>query len=299
MAVIDMQHLTMNFGSKKILKDLSTQIQTGEIVGLIGLNGAGKSTLINLMLGLLTPSKGQLTIFGEKANETKHLDRIGVMFQNATAVDHVTVSEQLDWLRSFYENPAPLSTLLAAAGLSDMAKEKASSLSGGQLRRLCFAQALSGQADLLFLDEPTAGMDIISRKKFWLQIAQLKQAGKTIILTSHYLDEIEQVATRLLILKDGHFIHDGSLSQLRNHFDQKVVSFDSDLPIKLFTRLTGVVSVTKKNQSVRLITQNSDLLLRQLLKLDQDSVKNIYVEKNSLNDLFSELVEEKSVELPA
>ncbi len=299
MAVIDMQHLTMNFGSKKILKDLSTQIQTGEIVGLIGLNGAGKSTLINLMLGLLTPSKGQLTIFGEKVNETKHLDRIGVMFQNATAVDHVTVSEQLDWLRSFYENPAPLSTLLAAAGLSDMAKEKASSLSGGQLRRLCFAQALSGQADLLFLDEPTAGMDIISRKKFWLQIAQLKQAGKTIILTSHYLDEIEQVATHLLILKDGHFIHDGSLSQLRNHFDQKVVSFDSDLPIKLFTCLTGVVSAVKKNRSVRLITQNSDLLLRQLLKLDQDSVKNIYVEKNSLNDLFSELVEEKSVELPA
>ncbi|AZZ60204.1 ABC transporter ATP-binding protein [Oenococcus sp. UCMA 16435] len=219
MPIVEIKNLKMNFGNKEVLKGLSTRTKAGEIVALIGLNGAGKSTLINLMLGLLTAAEGQIKIFGEKANESKHLDRIGVMFQDSIAIDHLTVGEQLDWLRTFYKNPFSLKRLLNAGGLTNIKKQKASSLSGGQLRRLCFAQSLSGDPDLLFLDEPTVGMDVISRIKFWQQINILKQAGKTIILTSHYLDEIEHVANHLLILKNGHFIHDGSLSDLQARFN--------------------------------------------------------------------------------
>ncbi|MDN6967069.1 ABC transporter ATP-binding protein [Oenococcus sp. UCMA 17063] len=206
---------------------------------------------------------------------------------------HLTVGEQLDWLRSFYKNPFSLKRLLNAGGLTDIEKQKASSLSGGQLRRLCFAQSLSGDPDLLFLDEPTVGMDVISRIKFWQQINILKQAGKTIILTSHYLDEIEHVASHLLILKNGHFIHDGSLLDLQVRFNQVIISFDSNLNEDGFINLKGVESVTKNGQTVRLHTRDSDTVLRELMQFNKNSIKHIFIERNSLNDLFTNLIEGK------
>ncbi len=212
--IIQTEHLKFSYGDKTVLKDINLTVQPGEIVGLIGVNGAGKTTLLNILLGLLSGT-GTVKVFDQQPGTTAIKARLGSMLQGDMIIPSITVGDILTLAAAETPDALDPAALLEELQLQQLKSQRLGSLSGGQLRRVTFAVALIGQPDLLFLDEPTVGMDATARKEFWNKIEQLRQQGKTIIITSHYLEEIQQVADRLLILQDGRFTFDGSLQQLQ------------------------------------------------------------------------------------
>ncbi|KGB14748.1 hypothetical protein FD49_GL000002 [Latilactobacillus sakei subsp. sakei DSM 20017 = JCM 1157] len=290
--MIDIQQLKMQFDSQVVLAGLDLTVQPGEIIGLVGANGAGKSTLINLMLGRLTPTQGQIRILGEQPNEKHHFNQVGAMTQGDVPLARLKVIEELALVRSYYQTPLPIETLLTLADLTEHAQKLVSQLSGGQLRRLSFALAMAGNPQLLFLDEPTVGMDVGSRQKFWQQIDCLKKQGKTIILTSHYLEEIEHIATRILILKAGEFQYDGDFATLQRQFKDAQVSFTTTEPLDRFTQWSAVTSASQDGAKVTLQVSDSDQVLAQLAPLLNTKVHDIRIQASSLADIYREIMGE-------
>ncbi|MCM1598271.1 ABC transporter ATP-binding protein [Latilactobacillus sakei] len=290
--MIDIQQLKMQFDSQVVLAGLDLTVQPGEIIGLVGANGAGKSTLINLMLGRLTPTQGQIRILGEQPNEKRHLNQVGAMTQGDVPLARLKVIEELALVRSYYQTPLATEMLLTLANLTEHAQKLVSQLSGGQLRRLSFALAMAGNPQLLFLDEPTVGMDVGSRQQFWQQIDDLKQQGKTIILTSHYLEEIEQIATRILILKAGQFQYDGDFATLQRQFKDAQVSFTTTEPLDSFTQWSAVTSASQDGAKVTLQVSDSDQVLAQLAPLLLTKVHDIRIQASSLADIYREIMGE-------
>lgn len=194
--VIEVAGLTKTYVQKPVLKQLNFSVDRGEIVALLGKNGAGKSTLLNVLLQMITKDSGKVKILGSKHLKT---EKIGVMLQNDFSLERVTVKEVIKLWQSYYPNSKDYAELLQIADLADKQNQFLSKLSGGQRRRLNFALCLAGDPELIFLDEPTVGMDVVSRQKFWQQIKNLQALGKTFLITSHYLEELQGVAQRFLI----------------------------------------------------------------------------------------------------
>lgn len=290
--MIEIKQVTMQFEQQVVLNQVDLSVQPGEIVGLVGANGAGKSTLINLILGRLQPTAGEIRILGQKPTEKEHFNLLGAMMQGNVRLARVSVIEELELVCSYYQQPRSVAELLTLADLKAQAHKMVSQLSGGQLRRLSFALAMAGNPDLLFLDEPTVGMDVGSRQKFWQQIEQLKEAGKTIIVTSHYLEEIEHIATRILLLKDGQFQFDGDLATLQQQFKGTQIRFTTDLPADTFAKWPGVIRVTKTGANVLLQVTKSDPILGQLAPMMDTQIHNVQVQASSLNAIYSEMMED-------
>lgn len=290
--MIEIKQVTMQFEQQVVLNQVDLSVQPGEIVGLVGANGAGKSTLINLILGRLQPTAGEIRILGQKPTEKEHFNLLGAMMQGNVRLARVSVIEELELVCSYYQQPRSVAELLTLADLKAQAHKMVSQLSGGQLRRLSFALAMTGNPDLLFLDEPTVGMDVGSRQKFWQQIEQLKEAGKTIIVTSHYLEEIEHIATRILLLKDGQFQFDGDLATLQQQFKGTQIRFTTDLPANTFAKWPGVIRVTKTGANVLLQVTKSDPILGQLAPMMDTQIHNVQVQASSLNAIYSEMMED-------
>ncbi|QAR35917.1 ABC transporter ATP-binding protein [Latilactobacillus curvatus] len=290
--MIEIKQVTMQFEQQVVLNQVDLSVQPGEIVGLVGANGAGKSTLINLILGRLQPTAGEIRILGQKPTEKEHFNLLGAMMQGNVRLARVSVIEELELVCSYYQQPRSVAELLTLADLKAQAHKMVSQLSGGQLRRLSFALAMTGNPDLLFLDEPTVGMDVGSRQKFWQQIEQLKEAGKTIIVTSHYLEEIEHIATRILLLKDGQFQFDGDLATLQQQFKGTQIRFTTDLPADTFAKWPGVIRVTKTGANVLLQVTKSDPILGQLAPMMDTQIHNVQVQASSLNAIYSEMMED-------
>lgn len=290
--MIEIKQVTMQFEQQVVLNQVDLSVQHGEIVGLVGVNGAGKSTLTNLILGRLQPTAGEIRILGQKPTEKEHFNLLGAMMQGSVRLARVSVIEELELVCSYYQQPRSVAELLTLADLKVQAHKMVSQLSGGQLRRLSFALAMAGNPDLLFLDEPTVGMDVGSRQKFWQQIEQLKEAGKTIIVTSHYLEEIEHIATRILLLKDGQFQFDGDLATLQQQFKGTQIRFTTDLPADTFAKWPGVIRVTKTGVNVLLQVTKSDPILGQLAPMMDTQIHNVQVQASSLNVIYSEMMED-------
>jgi len=216
------------YGSHLALQHLNLDLRRGSITALLGPNGAGKSTAIRLILGLSKPSSGSVLLFGEDPTRRRARQQIGVMLQSGQVPDTLTVRELLHLFRSYYEKPLSLAELLELADLHEVAKRRFRALSGGQKQRTLFAIALAGNPQLLFLDEPTVGMDVVARRLFWQQIAELKEQGKTILLTTHYLEEAQALADRVVILNRGQLIADTTPEELRGRFRCKRMVFHCD-----------------------------------------------------------------------
>ncbi len=226
--VIQAEHLKFSYGDKAVLKDINLTVQPGEIVGLIGANGAGKTTFLNILLGLLAGT-GEVSVFGQRPGAPDSKVRLGSMLQGDMVIAGTTVGDLMQLAAAQSPRALDPDALLNEFHLSDLKPQRLGSLSGGQLRRITFAVALVGNPDLLFLDEPTVGMDAQSRKTFWTQIEQLRQQGKTMVITSHYLEEIQQVADRLLILQNGRFVFNGSLQALQKQHLGATITCETDL----------------------------------------------------------------------
>lgn len=289
--IVEAQHLSKRYDTKIVFEDVNFSIKSGEVIGLIGANGAGKTTLIKILLGLQTSTTGRVTILQNNPQSNLVKNHIGVMFQDDLVMKRVRGSELIEILRYLYTQPMTTKGLQTIADLGEDINNYVNKLSGGQQRKLNFALALAGDPQLLFLDEPTAGMDTTSRHHFWNNIRQLTAQGKTIIVTSHYLSEIEDVATRILFLKDQHLIHDGSLQSLRQKFNQNTIKFISDLTEEQLQIKNGILESHQQNYYCFRV-DNVDQFLQDLAP-QMLYIRDLQIQQKSLDDIFRQINEEK------
>ncbi|WP_412989660.1 ABC transporter ATP-binding protein [Pediococcus siamensis] len=282
--LIQAKQLSFSYGSKKVLTDINFEIYSGEIIGLIGENGAGKTTLLNILLGSYK-ADGQLHVFGRQPGNKLNKALIGVMPQNDMRLQSVTVADLLTEVAACYETSLNPKEVLRDLQLSDLARMRLTRLSGGQLRRVSFAIALISNPEVLFLDEPTVGLDVNARQDFWRRIALLKQQGKTIVIINHYLNEIEDVADRILIMKNGQFVFQGSLGQLQQNFRQVKMTFQTRLPFSHFQSLPAVIKSDQTADSIQLVTTSEDQTLA-ALSTDLPQLHHLRIEQKSLEDIF-------------
>ncbi|WP_125566231.1 ABC transporter ATP-binding protein [Companilactobacillus insicii] len=281
-SIIKVEHLNKSYGKKEILHDLNFNVNQNQIIALIGENGAGKTTLINILLNLISYNSGTVHIL-ESDNYPK--EHIGVMMQQNITITRISVKEIIKLTQSYYQHPLPYEKIIELANLKDMENSKMDKLSGGQKRRLSFALSMVGNPDLLFLDEPTTGMDSQSRSDFWQTIANLKDQNKTIFVTSHYLEELETVADRIMILQNKSISFDGSIAQLRNLEGESLIEFDSQLSPELFKNIPEIIDSKVLGNHYQFTTKNAELLIKQLTPYF-NAINNLKVQQNSLDSLF-------------
>ncbi|RTE86609.1 MULTISPECIES: ABC transporter ATP-binding protein [Gammaproteobacteria] len=220
---LNIKNLNKSYGNKHALTQVNLQANSGEVLAVLGKNGAGKTSLIQSVLGLHTYQADCLEILGEKqANHTRsqHLkSRIGVMMQVGSLNASLKVYEQLDLFSSYYPTGLSAEKLIEKFKLENIAQQKFGKISGGQRQQVLFAIAVTGNPDLLFLDEPTVGMDIEARFQLWQQVEQAKAVGASIVLTTHYIEEAERLADRVAILSDGSILKQGTLQEVIGEHD--------------------------------------------------------------------------------
>src|SRR6185437_7104396 len=200
--IAHLEAATKRYGTVTALDKLTLSLYPGEVVALLGPNGAGKTTAVRLLLGLVAPTSGSVRVMGRDPRDSETRAAIGAMLQVTRVPDTLRVREHIDLFRSYYPNPLPASEIVRIARLQGMENTFYGKLSGGQKQRVLFALALSGNPSLVFLDEPTVGMDIESRRALWDQVRSLSARGKTVLLTTHYLDEADALASRIVVLGD-------------------------------------------------------------------------------------------------
>ncbi|HTU77669.1 MAG TPA: ABC transporter ATP-binding protein [Solirubrobacteraceae bacterium] len=213
---IEVRALSKRYGDFEALRGIDIEVRRGEVFGLLGPNGAGKTTTVEILEGYRARTGGQVSVLGyDPAGRSLELrKRIGIVLQSGGIYSHITPREALRHWASFYPHPREVEEVLALAGLQDKADERSRKLSGGQLRRLDFALALVGDPELMFLDEPTTGFDPEARRAAWQTVRSLRELGKTILLTTHYLDEAQALADRVAIVKDGRVLAIGPPREL-------------------------------------------------------------------------------------
>ncbi|WP_270504183.1 ABC transporter ATP-binding protein [Ligilactobacillus salivarius] len=283
---LEVRNINKKYKNKVVLNDINFSIQSGEIVALIGKNGAGKSTLINIITKLIQQDSGQSKIF-EKEEFDRNL--IGVMMQENISLDRITVKEIIKLIRTYYRNPMSYQAILALSELQNYTNHPMDKLSGGQKRKLQFALTLAGNPDLIFLDEPTVGMDAESRTKFWKHIDELKKQGKTFLITSHYLEELEKVANRFIFLHNQKIIFDGSLNEMGKQLKKVQVTFNSELIEDIFNKLPAVLRVSELNHHYTLITSDVNSLITQLVPY-LSAIDNLEIRQQNLDTLMDSLI---------
>ena len=217
--------VSRRFGETQALDAVTLGIATGETVALLGPNGAGKSTAIGIMLGLLEPSTGRASTLAVSPREAVRSGRVGAMLQSAALPAGARVGELVELSRGLYPSPSPRDEILDRAGLTAIAGRRAETLSGGEAQRVRFAFAIAGDPDLVFLDEPTVAMDVEGRRAFWDDMRRFAAEGRTVLFATHYLDEADHVADRILVLDRGRIVGDGSPATLKASVSERTVRF--------------------------------------------------------------------------
>ena len=286
--------LTKHYADKTVLAGVDIALASGEVLCILGPNGAGKTTLISAILGLVNPDSGQIRLFGQlqtgMARSTALRQKLGIMMQIGSLSANLTVSEQCDLFSSYYANGYNASELVSLAGLDNHANQRFGRLSGGQKQRLLFALAFAGKPLLVFLDEPTLGMDVEARRSLWQQVRQLKQQGVAVVLTTHYLEEAEQLADRILVLNNGQIIAQGSPAQLKAMTAYKFIQCCSTLDDAQLKALPAVQQLTRLPHSVVLQSNQVEHTLRALLAQDSH-VTDLEVRPVALEQAFLHLTQ--------
>jgi ABC-2 type transport system ATP-binding protein len=252
----------------KALDHVSFGIQPGETVALLGPNGAGKSTAIDIMLGLRTPTSGEVRILGGPASAAVAAGQIGGMLQTGGLPEGARVAELIGLFRQLYHDRRSAGELLALAGIDDLADRRVEQLSGGQTQRVRFALALAGQPELLFLDEPTAALDVAARRHFWQSVESIAGQGATVLFATHYLEEADANATRIIVVNHGRVIADGTPAQIKAFTATRTLRFTSPAPDPSeLLRLPGVSDVQVNGDAVTVRTGDADETLPALYAL--------------------------------
>lgn len=286
------------YGALTALDGLDLMLHRGELLALLGPNGAGKSTAISLLLGLLRADAGRVELFGQDPQTIDARRRIGVMLQSAFLPSTLTVSELLRLTMSYYPAPRSLAESADMAGVADLLPRRYAALSGGQQRRVQFALALCGRPELLFLDEPTVGMDIDARQKLWAAIRRLIAEGCSVVLTTHYLEEAEALAQRVVVLGKGRVLSQGSVDELRAHVAVTRIRCISDLDAHALAQWPHVSHAERDGTHLLLHSDAPEHLLRRLLDADP-LLSELEVRRAGLAEAFTELTRESVAEKEA
>jgi ABC-2 type transport system ATP-binding protein len=276
------------FGDVRAVAGVDLDIGRGETVALLGRNGAGKSTAISLLLGLDEPDEGSVALFGGPPEESVRAGRVGAMLQETRPVPRVTVQELVSFVAGRYPAPLPVAEALELAGIAELAGRRVDRLSGGQAQRVRFAVALAGNPALVVLDEPTAALDVEARHAFWAAMRTYARRGHTVLFSTHYLEEADAHADRIVVLDHGRIVADGTGEQLKRSVGGNLVSFDlAGRGTEGLALLPGVVAVEVRGERARLRTDDSDATVIALA--ERGAIRGLEVVPASLDDAFMAL----------
>jgi ABC-2 type transport system ATP-binding protein len=266
--VASLAGVNKNYGDVRALRGVNFQVRAGEVVALLGPNGAGKTTAVKLLLGLMQPNAGKVRVFEGDPTNPENRIRTGVMLQVAKVPETLRVREHIDLFSTYYVNPMPLAQVLAAAGLEKLRDRKFGDLSGGQRQRVLFALAICGDPDLLFLDEPTVGLDVEARRMLWDEVRRMVDRGKTVLLTTHYLEEADALADRVAVINQGAIIAEGSPAEIKAKTAGKRIRCITGLSVASVLQIAGVIEVKEDREAMEIHVAEAEPVVRELLARD-------------------------------
>jgi ABC-2 type transport system ATP-binding protein len=264
-SIARLQGVTKNYGPVTALDDLTLDLRRGELLALLGPNGAGKTSAVRLLLGLASPNKGRVSVFGGDPREEEFRARTGAMLQVAQVPETLRVREHIALFSAYYRSPLPMTEVLRAAQLDQLSDRMFRELSGGEKQRVLFALAICGNPDLLVLDEPTAGLDVESRRSLWRQIARFRDKGRTILLTTHYLQEADELADRIVVVNRGRIAAEGTPSEIRDHARGRRIRFRSSADPERINRLHPGLSAHCSGGVCEVVTDSPEVVVKKLL----------------------------------
>jgi ABC-2 type transport system ATP-binding protein len=266
--VVSFENVSKYYGSLKAVDGLSLDLRPGETTALLGPNGAGKSTSLDMLLALRKPTSGKITMFGSDPYHAVKSGRVGAMLQSGGLMPEVTVRELVTLVTGLHPRPEPVETTLKRAGIAKFADQRVDKLSGGQTQRVRFALALAGRPDLLFLDEPTAALDVEARRSFWQSVQTIAGQGTTVLFATHYLDEADANASRIIVVSHGRIMADGTPSQIKAYTSVRTIRFSTPVPdTSALLRLPGVNDVVASGDAVTIRSGDADTTLPALYAL--------------------------------
>ena len=283
--IASLENVSKKFGRQIALDSFSLDLRAGEVVALLGPNGAGKTTAVRLLLGLSQATSGKVTIFGGNPRDRASRLRLGAMLQVGRMPEMLRVREHLQVFSSYYAQPRPLDELLVIAGLEGLEERFFGTLSGGQKQRVLFALALCGDPDLICLDEPTLGMDVEARRAMWEQVRKLTARGKTILLTTHYLEEADALASRIVVIQRGKMVAQGTPQELKTADGSRSIRCTTSLSASFVSALPGVRSVEQDGDTMLVRTTTPEAVLRTMLMQDA-TLTGLEVRAAALEDAF-------------
>ena len=264
--VVSFNNVSKHYGSLKAVDGLSLELRKGETVALLGPNGAGKSTSLDMLLALRKPTSGNIEMFGSDPYHAVKAGQVGAMLQSGGLMPEVTVRELVTLVTGLHPRPVPVDTTLRRAGIAAIANQRVDRLSGGQTQRVRFALAIVGDCDLIVLDEPTTAMDVETRRLFWASMKEEVAEGKTLLFATHYLEEADQAADRILVINRGRLLADGTPAEIKARAGAKRLSFRLEQVDESFLLgLPGLVSLDVRNDVVQIQSSDSDATLYALL----------------------------------
>jgi ABC-2 type transport system ATP-binding protein len=279
---------TKSYGAIRALTGLDLKVNAGEVLAILGANGAGKSTALGLLTGRLSADAGQVEVLGGDPRDPRQRRGLGVMLQEGSLPDMVRVAEHIELFSTYYPSPRPVAQTLALAGLEALAHRPYGALSGGQQRRVQFALAICGRPALLFVDEPTVGLDLEARRGFWAVLRALRAEGVGLVLTTHYLEEADALADRVAVLAHGGLIAEDTPAGIKTRAAGKRVRAKSSVPLETVTGWPGVRSATSTDGVVQLLSHEPEQVLRRWFALDP-KLSELEVSGLNLEDAFVSL----------
>ena len=291
--IASLERVNKNYGPVRALVGVDFRVRAGEVVALLGPNGAGKTTAVKLLLGLLQANSGKARVFGGDPTNPENRMRTGAMLQVGRVPETLRVREHIDLFSSYYQKPMSVPEVLAIAGLEKLSDRKFGELSGGQKQRVLFALAICGDPDMLFLDEPTVGLDVEARRMLWDEIRQLVRRGKTVLLTTHYLQEADALADRVAVINKGEIIAEGTPATIKAQTAGKRIRCITSLAVSTIRQFRGVTEVREDREAIEIHTAEAEPVLRELLSRDA-TVAGIEVTSAGLEEAFLALTQEGS-----
>lgn len=292
---VNLEHLSKSYGSVQAVADVSLRIEPGEVVAFLGPNGAGKTTTIDIMLGLAKPDKGTARVFGAAPADAISAGRISAVMQSGGLLRDLTVRETIRLTAALFPHTQPVDDVIERAGISAIADRRVAKCSGGEQQRLKFALALLPEPDLLILDEPTTGMDVEGRRDFWNAIRHDARGGRTVLFATHYLDEADAYADRIVLLRHGRIVADGSAAEVKNLASGRTVTATAPgIDTSALLRLPGVDQVETRGERVIVHGRNSDDVARHLLNV---GAVDLEIVSKNLEDAFLALTTDRSSDL--
>ncbi len=292
-AVLELHGVSKRYGAVEALCGVDLEVRRGEVVAILGPNGAGKTTAISILLGLRQPTAGSVRVLGGAPDDPATRARVGAMLQESGVPGTLTVAELVDLFRGYYPAPRPRADLLAAAGLAEVADRRVRTLSGGQRQRLYVALGLAGDPEIVFLDEPTTGMDVESRRRFWDVIGALAAEGTTVLFATHLLEEADALATRIVVVDRGRIVRDGTPAEIKARAGGATIRLRADVEPEVLAAWPGVLRVGRSGARLEIVAREPQEVLRRLFA-DGIHVEEISIEEHALETAFLDLTNQES-----